>query len=114
MIEIKQKAGLSHLYALSQSFSEGLAYFMTISPEEMNNTLCLKLAQHGSPKVEFMHECIITDGEKTCEENERKLDVDRLKYDADLMTKNPAVVARIYDKLVKAIVEILMGIPITR
>lgn len=114
MIEDERKTGLSHLYALSQSFAGGPAYFMTISPGEMNNSLCLKLAAHGNPKLEFVHEYKITDDEKECEDTRKKKDLQTLKFDAKLMTENPVVAARIYDKLVKAIVELLVGIPITR
>ena len=80
----------------------------------MNNSLCLRLASHENPKLEFVHECKITDDEKECEEKRKKEDLQKLKFDAKLMTENPVIAARIYDKLVKAVVELLVGIPITR
>ena len=38
----------------------------------------------------------------------------KLKYDAELMAKNPVIAANIYDKIMKTSIEILVGISITR
>ena len=46
------------------------------------------------------------DDKKMCVEKEKKEDLDKMTYDADLMTKNPVIVQGffIYDKLIKTII----------